>query len=597
MFLFFIFFLFLFNSIKSCPLTDNYLSRCHCGILTNGESYIKCEEKTLDQIPTFKRSFPYDELILSNNNIRTLPQSSFDHIKTIKRIHLGNNSLSFIDNDLLRLLGNYLEELILTGDHRLNSLEFLLRYPLKNLRVLKLDQFDLSEMNLEKVFLNMTKLEIISLRSCQIKYLPNLPNVQILDLENNQISNTISLTTSYVHLNLAKNLISSINLKNNTYLKSLNLSENLLTSFDFSMLNENLRDLNLNSNRLLAINFNTLPNTLTSLSLKNNLIKQMKFSRESSSFLSSLDLSFNQLRTIEQNSLFKTLNYLNLEQNPLECNCQLEWLKTLVVSSKQFNATIWSCNSPKSSFLSSNFQCQTKLTLPRVVLFNISYVKISSENGLFLQWSIIDEDKILNSIQISISDPFYLSPKFRRNQTEIFLSNQIQSNKNYHICLILLHRYARDKYCREFLTDQLIFVLSNEIPLEKDNRNTLTRNYDINLYMMLIGSCLGGILTFLLIFLCCYLCFQLHKMNRRKKKTNNVNHLHHYPIYQSHSTTCPYHHHENLSNSTDSSQMDTSLSTTNLKHIYQTIDSQDYTNYKRENQLFDLWNESLRQKR
>ncbi|CAF1474376.1 unnamed protein product [Adineta ricciae] len=605
MLVFFIFFFILFNSIHSCPLTDNYLSRCHCGILTNGESYIKCEEKVLDQIPTFKRSFPYDELILSNNNIRTLPRSSFDHIKTIRRINLENNSLSFIDNDLLRLLGNYLEELILTGNDQINSLEFLLRYPLKNLRVLKLDHFDLSQVNLERVFLNMTRLEVISLRSCQITSVPNLRNVQTLDLESNQISNSISLATSYVYLNLARNMIASIDLQKNFNLKSLNLSENLLTSFDFAMLDDNLSTLNLNSNRLLAINLVNLPKSLTSLSISKNLIKQMKFSKESPSNLSTLDLSSNQIRTIEENSLFKTLTSLNLEQNPLECNCQLQWLKTLAISSKQINAITWNCLTPTpTSFLISDFQCKTKLKLPRVILFNISYVKISSDKGLFLQWSIIDEDNTLYAIQISISDPFYLSPKFRSNQTEIFLSNQIQSNRTYHICLILLHKYARDKYCREFLTDKLIALLSNEIIVEKQHRNTLTTNYDVNLYMMLIASCLGGILTFLLIFLCCYLCFQLHKVNQKKKTAKNLslysrNVTNHYPIYQSHSTTCPYHHHENLSNSTDSSQMDTSLSTTNLKHIYQTIDSQDYTNFKRENQnqLFDLWNESLRQKR
>jgi len=139
MLFFFFFFLFLIIKIKSCPLTDEYLSRCHCEILTNGESYIKCDEQSLNEIPTFKRSFPYDELILSHNNIQTLTSSSFDNIKTIRRINLYGNPLSYIDENLLRLLGNYLEELILTGDNEINSLEFLTRYPLQKLRVLKLN--------------------------------------------------------------------------------------------------------------------------------------------------------------------------------------------------------------------------------------------------------------------------------------------------------------------------------------------------------------------------------------------------------------------------------------------------------------------------
>ncbi len=609
MYLFFILFLLIITSIKSCPLTDNYLSRCHCGILTNGQSYIKCDEQSLNQMPIFKRSFPYDELILSNNKIQNLTHSSFDNIKTIRRINLENNSLSFIDHDILRLLGNYLEELILTGDHQINSLEFLTRYPLKNLRVLKLNQFNLSQMNIEKLFRNMTKLEIVSLRSCQLKRIPNLLNLQILDLENNQISNSIYLSTSYIHLNLAENFISSIILEKNykletlnlsknslkefylfsetnSNLKELNLSSNSLSSFDFSSLNDNLTNLNLDYNHLLSINLNDLPTKLISLSLNHNLIKQIKFSTKISS-LSSLDLSFNQLKTIEKNIFFEKLTSLNLQDNPLQCNCQLEWLK-------KFNTSTWTCAAPKRSFLSADFQCLTT-KIPRIQTFNISYVKISSENGLFIRWSIIDEDQILDYIQISISEPFYLSPKISSNQTEVFLSNSIQSNKKYHICLILFHKYARDKYCREFLTDQLLIILSNEINSIRSNER-----FDMNLYMMLIGTCIGGLITFLLIFTCCYLCYHIHKYHLKKKnEKNNVSYYSrnanlHYPTY--HSNACPYHH-ENLSNSTDSSHIDASLSTANFKHIYQTIDSRDYSSLKPDTQLFHLWNESLRQKR
>ncbi len=114
---------------------------------------------------------------------------------------------------------------------------------------------------------------------------------------------------------------------------------------------------------------------------------------------------------------------------------------------------------------------------------------------------------------------------------------------------------------------------------------------------MLIGTCVGGLITFLLVFTCCYLCYQIHKYHLRKKnekihysRTGNL----HYPIY--HSNTCPYHH-ENLSNSTDSSHMDASLSTGNFKHIYQTIDSQEYSSLRPDTQLFHLWNQSLREKR
>ena len=605
MYLFLILFL-LIHPIHSCPLTDTYLSRCHCGILTNGQSYIKCDEQSLDQMPIFKRSFPYDELILSNNRIENLTRSSFDNIKTIRRINLENNALAFIDDEIFRLLGNYLEELILTGDQRINSLEFLTRYPLKNLRVLKLHQFNLSEMNIDKLFRNMTRLEIVSLRSCQLKQIPTLPNLQILDLEMNQISSSIYLSTSYTHLNLAENLISSmilekngkletLNLSNNSLkefylfpetnsnLRELNLSSNSLMSLDLSSLNANLTNLDLNSNQLLSVNFNDLPKKLISLSLNHNSIKQIKFPTTILS-LSSLDLSFNQLKTIEKNHLFESLTSLNLQNNPLQCNCQLAWLKTLILSPKQFDTSTWTCAIPRRAFLSADFQCSS-LKIPRIQIFNISYVRISSANGLFIRWSIIDDDRILDYIQISLSDPFYLSPKISPNQTEVFLSNSIQSNRNYHICLLLAHKYARDKYCREFTTDQLATI----VPKENNSRRA-NEQLDMNLYMMLIGTCIGGLITFLLIFTCCYLCYQIHKYHLRKKN-EKIHYARNATIY--HSNTCPYHH-ENLSNSTDSSHMDASLSTGNLKHIYQTIDSQDYSSLKADAQLFQLWNQSLR---
>ena len=633
MLLFFIFVVFPIHLARSCPLTDQYLSRCHCGILTNSDSYIKCEENTLDHVPSFKRSFPYDELILSNNQIVNLTRSAFDPIKTIKRIHLQNNSLSSIDPDLLRLLGNYLEELILTGDDHIDSLEFLTRYPLKKLRILKLDHFNLNGMNLERILLNMTKLEIVHLRSCQLVRLPNLPHLQELDLENNQLAYSIHLSTSYVRLNLAQNTIRSIILEKNPQLmrltlsknrlnefvsfatsnpklKDLDLSGNALSSLDFGMFSEQLMSLNLDSNRFLSINFNELPAQLHSLSLRKNLIKQLRFSRRNASLLS-LDLSENQLKTIEKNSLFRKLTHLNLQGNPLQCNCHLDWLHQLVRHPSPLNASTWTCQSSDtnlSPFLSADFQCPS-LMIPRIVSFNISYTQISSMNGLLIQWSIVDDYRTIDFLQISLSEPFFLSSKLHPNQTQLFLTDQIEFERQYHICLLLFHRYARDKYCREIFTDKLTVLTSDEHRSANSDHSRASLPSTMNLHLMLIGSAMGGLLTLVLIFTCCYLCFQIQKYHWKKSRSKSLyQHSHapyystnpnsHYPIYHSHSTTCPYHQ-ENTSNSTDSSQIDTSLSTTasQLKHIYQTIDTQDYPHLNRQTELFDLWNQSLKHKR
>jgi hypothetical protein len=595
MYLFYFILLFLIDQIESCPLTDEYLSRCHCGILTNGESYIKCEENSLNEIPKFKRSFPYDELLLINNNIQILTSNSFDNIKTIRRINLQGNSLSYIDENLLRLLGNYLEELTLTGDDQINSLEFLTRYPLKKLRVLKLDHFNLNKIDLKTIFINMTKLEIVSLLSCQLIEIPNLPYIQILNLENNLFSNTIFLSTTYQHLNLANNQISSIILQANENLVSLNLSKNLLNEFYSSTIsNKKLQILDLSLNQLTSIDWIILSDNLTYLNLSFNRLDKIHLNSFPKSLLS-LDLNSNQLKTIEKNSFFRQLTFLNLNHNPFDCNCHLKWLDNLL---KKLNTSTWICSS-------SDFQCQI---MPRVISFNITYITISSsESGLFIQWFILDKTQSMHSLQISIEQPFRLSREISSNQTQAFISNDIQSNKLYHICLILIHKYARDKYCRDILTKNPMFnsmkFQENEILFYQQSQN-ITKSNDNHLYLLLVGTCIGGFLTFILLLTCCYLCYQIHhyKTTNQQPIYEKCSQHIQYPIYHSH-PTCPHHqiiyNSENLSNSTDSTHMDTSLSTTtNPKHIYQTVDSQDYCSLKRQHhQLWELWNESVKQKR
>ncbi|CAF1004210.1 unnamed protein product [Rotaria magnacalcarata] len=602
--LFLFIFLFSIHLLQSCPLTDEYLSRCHCGILTNGESYIKCDENSLNHIPKFKRSYSYDELILINNNIKNLSSTSFDNIKTIKRINLHGNSLSLIDENLFRLLGNYLEELILTGNNQINSLEFLTRFPLKKLRLLKLNRFNLTNINLEKIFLNMTNLEIVYLNSCQLKQIPHINHIKYLDLEDNFLSNTIFLSTSYYQLNLAHNHISSIILQNNKNLISLNLSKNNLNEFySLTISNKNLTTLDLSYNHLTSIDWIILNDKLLYLNLSSNYFSTIKLNSFPKS-LTSLDLSSNQLKTIEKNLFFQQLNYLNLNLNPFDCDCHLKWLRNLM---KKLNTTTWSCSS-------SDFKCQSNL-MPQISIFNITFMKYFSQHGFSIQWSIIDNYQTIDYLQITIDKPYRTSRKISSNQTHAIILNNIELYQYYHICLILIHKYANDKYCQDIFTKTPILnkmkLQETDVILNDDNNNNNeieinTNDFNDNhLYLLLIGSCIGALLTFILLLTCCYLCYRLHKyknINEQPIYEQCSQHIH-YPIYHSH-PTCSHHqiiyNSENISNSTDSSRIDASLSSTtnNPKHIYQTIDSQEYRSLKRQHQqLFELWKESVKQNR
>lgn len=568
--------------VDSCPLTDEYLSRCHCEILTNGESVIQCEENSLDQIPKFKRSFPYDELRLIHNRIDHLPSNAFDLIKTIRRINLHGNALSFIDENLLHLSGNYLEELILTGDNQIHSLEFLTRYPLKNLRVLKLDQFNLSQIDLTKIFSNLTKLEIISLSSCQITSIPHLSSIKKLSLEKNQLVETIFLSTNYEELNLANNRISSIILQNNEYLTSLNLSTNLLTEFYSSTIsNKKLQRLDLSHNHLSFIDWTISSENLTWLNLSSNRFEKINFNSLPQSLLS-LDLHSNLLKTLETNPLIERLIFLDLHDNPFDCHCHLKWLATII---QRLNTSTWICSS-------SDFICQR---MPRVISFNITYITNSmfTERGLLIQWLIIDPAHSIEYLQISIEQPSRQSEKILPDQNEVLIRKDIDPNRIYHVCLLVRHQYARDKYCRDILTKEPTSrqFPSNEIVFSQDNSSE-HKSSDQHFIYLFIGSCIGGLLTLILLFTCCYLCYQIHRYQRRNQSPVYQKCSQHfpYPICHSHQQMI-YNNSENLSNSTAST---TSSCTT--KHIYQTIDSPDYYSLNRQ-ELFQLWKDSLRQKR
>ena len=573
--------------IYSCPLTDEYLSRCHCEILTNGESLIQCEEHSLEQIPLFKRSFPYDELRLINNRIAYLPGNAFDLIKTIRRINLHGNSLSLIDDHLLHLAGNYLEELILSGDDHIQSLEFLTRYPLKNLRVLKLDRFNLSTIDLNRIFANLTKLEIVSLDSCQLTVIPHLPSIDKLSLQRNLLSNTTFLSTNHQELNLANNRISSIILQNNERLIALNLSNNLLNDFYSSTIsNKHLRTLDLSVNQLSSIDWTISSENLTSLNLSSNRLEKINFNSLPQS-LRSLDLHSNQLKTLEQNSLIEQLNFFDLKDNPFDCNCQIKWLSKLM---KQFNQSTWNCST-------SDFLCQI---MPRVISFNVTYVSTSiSETGLLVQWMILDQAQSIDYLQISLEQPFRQSEKILPDQTEIFISKNLSPNRIYHVCLIIRHKYARDKYCRDILTKEPISIASrkssnNEIFFHEDTSIENKSSSDQHFIYLFIGSCIGGFLTLILLLTCCYLCYRIHRYQRTNTRPIYEKCSQHYPYPICHSPhQMIYNNSENLSHSTDSTT--TSCTT---KHIYQTIDCPDYCSLNRQNQqLFHLWKDSIRQKR
>ncbi|CAF1341833.1 unnamed protein product [Didymodactylos carnosus] len=666
-------------TVICCPLPDNYFKLCHCGILISGVNYIECDRESLHIIPPFKRSFPYDELILSHNLIENLTRTSFDNIKGIRRIYLDNNPIQFIDNDVLRLLGNYLEEFVISANDKFHSLEFLFKYPLKKLHTLKLTHFNLKDKQLtSSLFSNMTRLEILHIQYCQLKTIDFsqyiLNNLHTLDLQGNQLFYlNLKSIISLKNLNLANNNIEIVNDVN------INLVDIIPT---------NLIYLNLSSNHITNFNFFHKLKTLEILSLNNNSLKQLPDEFQLPLTLKSFDLSLNQLKIIKISTqkFFKQLTNLNLQQNPLECNCHLQWLYKFIMEQEQqtnytnenddylikstFNnnnnnnsfyisASKWMCSNNKK-FLSSNFQC---ILSPKLISFNLTYIKAivlsKPTDGLLLQWQMNDLT-FVNYYQVSYEIdhsqqlPLVVSNRLSINISQLFITNILQY-KRYHVCLIIYHKFAKDKYCRDILTINII-----KYSFQVISPNELLKNADILLLttttlsidqktsnpiaqIMLIGSCVGVFLTLILLFTCIYLCCKINRFNRKHSKSIHQG-IYHPPTSQcaavtftccehhdKHKSYCStgqlfnfqhglsplppppyptstsYHHHhhhpihvcqhyntlEKTSNSTDSSHLDDSLhSTKHQQHIYQEI-ANNNTFDSNERETFDLWNMSI----
>ncbi|CAF0807726.1 unnamed protein product [Didymodactylos carnosus] len=565
-------------TIICCPLPDNYFKLCHCGILISGVNYIECDRQSLRVIPPFKRSFPYDDLILSHNLIENLTQNSFDNIKGIRRIYLDNNPIQFIDNDVLRLLGNYLEDFIISANNKFDSLEFLFRYPLKKLRLLKLTNFNLKNKQLTStLFSNMTRLEILYIQNCQLKTIDfsqySLNNLYTLDLQDNQLS----------YLNL-KSVISlkNLNLANNHIHITKDLNINSIDGLPTSLIN-----IDLSTNRINDFDLFRNLNKLQILSLNNNSLKQLPDLLQLPLTLKSFDLSLNQLKTINNSTkiFFEQLTNLNLQNNPLECDCHLKWLYKLVIEQKQrvnitngnddhlidsimtnndsfyINPTKWTC-SDKKQFLSSDFQC---ILIPKLILFNLTYIQANVleqlTDGLLLQWQMNDLT-FVNYYQISYEldrsqlSSLIISNRLSKNMSQLFITNILQY-KRYHVCLIIYHKFAKDKYCRDILTINIVkyssqIILSNQLLTNLvtilPSSSPLSLNQQTNsptTQIMLIGSCIGVFLTLILLFTCIYLCCKIKQFNRKHSKSINIHQDTYHPPPSRRTTTtftCCEHH-------------------------------------------------------
>ncbi|CAF0868055.1 unnamed protein product [Rotaria sordida] len=261
---------------------------------------------------TFNPSNSLIELDLSYNGIETIDENIFELISSqLEILNLRNNELLTEKHLTFLIHLNRLREFYLDYNRleSINQLNFPLNLKILSLKNNYLNQIDLSILTrleyLEKLFLSSNKLTKLSL-----KYKHIFPSLEVLELDRNHLSSILSL--------------------NAPKLKQLNLDGNHLgRKIDKKIFSNlpSLEKLHLRDNHIEFIDNNAFHNTrLQILDLKNNSLKTFPLITKLNETLQILSLRRNQICTIDQHliNFYQNLHTLELDQNPLHCDCRLK---------------------------------------------------------------------------------------------------------------------------------------------------------------------------------------------------------------------------------------------------------------------------------
>lgn len=298
---------------------------------TNQLTTLDLSFNNLHSIPSYlfsMNSSSIVELLLNNNEMRSLQSSSFKNLTNLKRLDLSNNKLSVIErrhfvgvDDLnhLSLHGNALsklEENFFASIYRLTKLDLsrniFIDIP-KSLTVLK---------NLKELDISLNSISII-----HPFLFVHLENLTDLSLSGNKLTtierDTFEKMNKLVRLDLSDNAIERIS--TNSFdgafnLRELLLQNNLVRDINGAFANlQRLHILNLSGNRVNHLDLTLLPHNLNVLTASNNSISQV------TNFLPTIrtvnlrhvDFSYNKLEKLTSSMLPTSLESANFSRNEI----------------------------------------------------------------------------------------------------------------------------------------------------------------------------------------------------------------------------------------------------------------------------------------
>ncbi|CAB4057085.1 unnamed protein product [Lepeophtheirus salmonis] len=305
-------------------------------------------------------------LILSGNNMHTVSAGAFYGLNHLNTLVMSHNQLKILPRDCFGYAPR-LQELEL--DYNLFESISELR-ALNELRTLNYNHNRIRSLKREN-FLHMPNLRGLKLSHNLLTVLRNdtftaVPKLKMLNLSHNQIASihqsTFELLVKLMYLRLDSNKLDEINglLTTQHHLQWLNVSSNQLLWFDYAFIPKSLEYLDLSNNRVEEIgNFYDmqtgyhlktldasnnhlqkldrlgLQGSLEEVNFQNNAINQIAPNTFSDlNNLTNADLSNNQISKMAINSMALKLNAgksatLRLANNPLVCDCDMEWLQRI----------------------------------------------------------------------------------------------------------------------------------------------------------------------------------------------------------------------------------------------------------------------------
>jgi Leucine-rich repeat (LRR) protein len=254
---------------------------CQSGLREDNTNYIYCSRQDLTEIPSFFSDLTptnvfYDELVLSDNLIERIEQTSFGSMLKVRKLYLDQNPIRFIHDRAFEHVRNYLENLYfdqktlpgLFTDLQEDTALFdtSVFHTCFNLNLLSIKNYNLVQLK-DFQFLRMTRLKRLVLANNRITQISDQAfrglekSLVELNLDSNLIELVPTRAVQYLQrlnsLSLSQNRIKSLqadSFPGMASLQSLDLSYNLLSKLDrvaFSgPIRNSLRAVHLQNNEL-----------------------------------------------------------------------------------------------------------------------------------------------------------------------------------------------------------------------------------------------------------------------------------------------------------------------------------------------------------